>query len=55
MYVNCNYRIAATLYTLETWFVSGRPCIIVSSLHKDDYHHHHHHHHHHFLPLVPIC
>jgi hypothetical protein len=21
--VNCNYRIAATLYTLERWFVSG--------------------------------
>ena len=21
--INCNYRIAATLYTVETWFVSG--------------------------------
>jgi hypothetical protein len=21
--INCNYRIATTLYTLETWFVSG--------------------------------
>jgi hypothetical protein len=21
--INCNYRIAATLCTLETWFVSG--------------------------------
>jgi hypothetical protein len=21
--LNCNYRISATLYTLETWFVSG--------------------------------
>ena len=21
--INCNYRTAATLYTLETWFVSG--------------------------------
>ena len=22
--INCNYRIIATLYTLETWFVAGR-------------------------------
>jgi hypothetical protein len=21
--INCNYRIATTLYTLETWFASG--------------------------------
>ena len=39
MYVNCNYNIATTLYTLETWFVSARPYKIVSPLHTD-YHHH---------------
>ena len=43
--MNSAYRIAATLYSLETWFVSG---ICVNTLHKgdgddDDDHHHHHH------------
>ena len=28
---DCKYRTAATLYTLETWFVSG---IIVNTMHK---------------------
>jgi hypothetical protein len=31
--INCNYRIAATLYTLETWLVSGT---VVNTLHKGD-------------------
>jgi hypothetical protein len=30
--IHCNYRIAATLYTIETWFVSG-----IYALHKGDY------------------
>jgi len=30
---NCKYRTAATLYALETWFVSG---IIVNTLQKGD-------------------
>jgi hypothetical protein len=31
---NCKYRTAATLYTLETWFVSG--IFFVNTLHKGD-------------------
>jgi len=30
---NCKYRTAATLYALETWFVSG---ITVNTLHKGE-------------------
>ena len=30
---NYKYRIAATLHTLEAWFVSG---IIINTLHKGD-------------------
>ena len=31
--MNSNYRITATLYSLDTWFVSG---ICVNALRKDD-------------------
>jgi hypothetical protein len=33
--IYCNYRIAATLYAIETWFVSGI-CVFVSTLREDD-------------------
>jgi len=29
--INCKYRSAATLHTLEIWFVA---CVIVNTLHK---------------------
>jgi hypothetical protein len=32
--IYCNYRIAATLHTLEKWFISGAR--FVNTLHKDD-------------------
>jgi hypothetical protein len=32
--INCNHTIAATLYTIETWFVAGT-YILVNTLHKD--------------------
>ena len=35
--VFCTNRVAATLYTLETWFVSGAR--FVYTLHKGDTHH----------------
>jgi len=35
--ISCNYRVVATLYTVETWCVAGVLCVMVINVDDDNY------------------